>query len=450
MGMRRIILLLASVALAMLLSSGASLVKLGNVASAAPSGKSEKIVFGSYRSGSSDIYIMNPDGSELKRLTSTAQPEGGPTISPDGTKIAFERSVESSNAEIYVMNSDGSDQTRLTFSPGHDQSASFSPDGRKIVFHSHRDRESHIYIMNSDGSDQTRLTTEGAGGAEPELSPDGSKIVFYAQRFNSKDDGRPHIYIMNSDGSNQIKLTNGPGYAESGPTFSPDGTKIAFEANQDEAGIGQHAQIYTMNSDGTQPTRLTSNVANDVDPSYSPDGSRIAFMSDRDGDEEIYAMNSDGRQQTNLTNTMAVDHSPDWGQVAELGPASKTDCKDGGWRDFGFRNQGQCIKAVNHATPADTTAPEITVTGPEGTVSEDQVTFTLSTNEPVTWKCTYTLTRPGESTPVLYGIDPCATGTQSFFTEHDGTWVFTFEATDAAGNTATVTKTLIRDRTDPT
>jgi hypothetical protein len=133
-------------------------------------------------------------------------------------------------------------------------------------------------------------------------------------------------------------------------------------------------------------------------------------------------------------------------------PTTKEDCKNGGYKEFGFKNQGQCIKAVVGVPPppADTTPPEITVSGPEGTVSEDQVTFTLSTNEPVTWKCTYTLTRPGESTPVLYGIDPCATGTQSFFTEHDGTWVFTFEATDAAGNTSTVTKTLIRDRTDPT
>jgi len=131
-------------------------------------------------------------------------------------------------------------------------------------------------------------------------------------------------------------------------------------------------------------------------------------------------------------------------------PTTKEDCKNGGYAKYGFKNQGQCIKAVKLTPPADTTPPEITVSGAEGTVSEDQVTFTLSTNEPVTWKCTYTLTRPGESIPVLYGIDPCATGTQSFFTEHDGTWVFTFEATDAAGNTATVTKTLIRDRTDPT
>jgi Tol biopolymer transport system component len=131
MGMRRIFLLWASMVLAMLLVSGASLLRLEDVASAASAGKSEKIVFASYRTGNSDIYIMNSDGSDQRRLTYTVEPEGSSTISPDGTKIAFERSVEPGNAEIYVMNSDGSDQTRLTFSPGHDQQASFSPDGRK-------------------------------------------------------------------------------------------------------------------------------------------------------------------------------------------------------------------------------------------------------------------------------------------------------------------------------
>ena len=93
-------------------------------------------------------------------------------------------------------------------------------------------------------------------------------------------------------------------------------------------------------------------------------------------------------------------------------PTTKEDCKNGGYVKYGFKNQGQCIKAVNHATPADTTPPEITVTGPEGQWSELYPVYTLATNEPVSWQCT-----------------------------------FTFKATDAAGNTSTVTKTLLLDTT---
>jgi hypothetical protein len=128
-------------------------------------------------------------------------------------------------------------------------------------------------------------------------------------------------------------------------------------------------------------------------------------------------------------------------------PTTKEDCKNGGYAKYGFKNQGQCIKAVKLPPPADTTAPEISVTRPEGKSSETSVTYTLSANEPVTWKCSYTYTRPGETTPVLHGTQPCSSGDESFFTEHDGTWVFTFEATDTAGNTSTVTKTLVHDTT---
>jgi hypothetical protein len=136
-------------------------------------------------------------------------------------------------------------------------------------------------------------------------------------------------------------------------------------------------------------------------------------------------------------------------------PTTKEDCKNGGYAKYGFKNQGQCIKAVKLPPPADTTPPEITVTGPEGTTSETYVKYTLTTNEPVTWECSLTFTPaeptpPGETTP-SGGSGPCNDGTfeWSLFPV-DGTYVFTFEATDAAGNTSTVTKTLIGDRTDPT
>src|SRR5215207_10039779 len=65
-------------------------------------------------------------------------------------------------------------------------------------------------------------------------------------------------------------------------------------------------------------------------------------------------------------------------------PTTAEDCKNGGYAKYGFKNQGQCIKAVNHATPADTTPPEIQITqGPaEGSVSSEQ-RFVISSNEPV-------------------------------------------------------------------
>jgi hypothetical protein len=127
-------------------------------------------------------------------------------------------------------------------------------------------------------------------------------------------------------------------------------------------------------------------------------------------------------------------------------PTIKEDCKNGGYAKYGFKNQGQCFKAIKLPPPADTTPPEITVTGPEGTTSDAPATYTLATNEPVTWECSYTFTFPGESSPNTSGTDPCATGTKTWGINQNGTYVFTFKATDAAGYTSTVTKTLILDR----
>ncbi len=143
-----------------------------------PDGK--KIVFMSDKGGQGDIYVMNQDGSEPKNLTNSPAHYGpypwslpGYTIfpwSPDGQKIAFV-SYRDGNNEIYVMNPDGSEQKRLTNNPGRDLYPSWSPDGKKIVFMSDRDRNKEIYVMNPDGSEQKNLTNNPALDTLPSWSP---------------------------------------------------------------------------------------------------------------------------------------------------------------------------------------------------------------------------------------------------------------------------------------
>jgi hypothetical protein len=122
----------------------------------------EKIAFDSDRHGTSEIYVMNPDGSNQTRLTNNPGSNSFPSFSPDGSKIVY-----TSFGKIYVMNSDGSNQTRLTNISGNDISPSFSPDGTKIAFVSTRSSYFEIYVMNSDGSNQTRLTNPGTEDYKP-------------------------------------------------------------------------------------------------------------------------------------------------------------------------------------------------------------------------------------------------------------------------------------------
>ncbi len=248
------------------------------------------------------IYVMNADGSELKRLTYNNAFEDGPSWSPDGTKIAF-ASKRDGNLEIYVMNADGSEQINLTNNPARDSCPCWSPDGKKIAFASERDGNFEIYIMNADGSEQKRLTSNPglkrnlALDHTPSWSPDGKKIAFHSLR-----DGNFEIYVMNADGSEQINLTNNPA-GDSCPCWSPDGKKIAFGSRRD-----RNSDIYVMNADGSEQKRLTNNPGRDWGPSWSPDGKKIAFESSEDiGNTKIYVMNTDGSGRKNLTNNLGLD-----------------------------------------------------------------------------------------------------------------------------------------------
>jgi Tol biopolymer transport system component len=145
----------------------------------------------------SDIYVVRPDGTGLKRLTENAAIDGAPRWSPDDGLIAF-FSDRDGNWEIYVMESGGSDPRNLTKNGAKDYSPSWSPDGERIAFVSDRDGNDEIYVMNKDGGDARRLTFNKASDFDPAWSPDGKSIAFASAR-----DGNDEIYVMSAPGAAQ-------------------------------------------------------------------------------------------------------------------------------------------------------------------------------------------------------------------------------------------------------
>ncbi len=259
-----------------------------------------KITFVSERDGNSEIYVMNTNGSDQRRLTNHAATDNFPSWSPDGSKIAFV-SDRDGDDEIYVMNTDGSNLTKLTDNSDSHNPPSWSPDGSKIAFASGRGSYGEIYVMNADGSNQNNITNNSAGDFFPSWSPDGSKIAFHSLR----DDSEGEIYVMNIEGSSPTRLTNNDSL-DMDPSWSPDGSKIAFVSTRLCC-----LHTYTMNADGSNQTILSTSGP-DMSPAWSPDGTKITVHSARDSNTGIYVMNADGSDQTRITNNSANDYYPNW------------------------------------------------------------------------------------------------------------------------------------------
>ncbi len=256
-----------------------------------------RIAFTSFRNGKGDIYVMNADGGDARRLTTSPAYDDLPAWSPDGRRIAF-TSDRDGSLQIYAMNADGGGQTRLTSSLGSDYSPTWSPDGHRIAFRSDRDGNSEIYAMNADGGGQTRLTSSPGSDNSPSWGPDG-RIAFASDRG---DGSRTSIWAMNADGSDQRRITIRPRafWSESRPSWSADGKKLLFLADRDVP-VG-NIEIYSMNADGTGDARLTTYPGHDDAPAFSPDGRRIAFSRGASFlSTEIYVMAADGSGPRELT-----------------------------------------------------------------------------------------------------------------------------------------------------
>ncbi|WP_051554846.1 TolB family protein [Maribacter antarcticus] len=268
-----------------------------------------KILFTSTRDGNAEIYTMNIDGSDQKRITNNANYDGDATWSPDGEKIVFS-SDRDGNPEIYIMDVDGSNIKRITDSEGEDNSPEWSPDGSMIAFNTSRfgNRSSEILRRNIEGGETwglnpTRLTfaveTHSASANNfISWSPDGLQIAFESDR--DRDD--PEIYLINAvDGSNMQRLTFTRALDEV-PSWSPDSKQILYSTDIVGEPHNGNYEIYIMNRDGSDKKRLTNSPNSDTNPSMSKDKKHIVFESYRGGHPELYRMNSNGSNVIKLTN----------------------------------------------------------------------------------------------------------------------------------------------------
>src|SRR5215213_2915255 len=183
----KVILLVASLALVVMLASCAA--QKGGTGRTKPASFSHngKIAFARLDNqvGEFDIFVMEPDGSGVRKLATKPVQDNFPDWSPNGKRLAFEASegLDDFNIDLYIMNADGSGVKRITKEPTLDRMPSFSPDGMRIAFLRGRwkpfaeENTGGIYTIRADGTDLRQLT-DNARDEYPAWSPDGKTIAF--------------------------------------------------------------------------------------------------------------------------------------------------------------------------------------------------------------------------------------------------------------------------------
>ncbi len=228
---------------------------LDNPACPPPPDFSKGYVWGLYKGY--DIFTAKPDGSDLKRLTTTPGYDAEAVISRDGKKIAF-TSVRDGDLEVYTMDLNGKNVRRLTHEVGYDGGPFFSYDGQWIVYRAHhpstpteiKDYEDllkdgmlrpvglDLWIMRADGSDKRQVTHDTAANFAPYFFPDGQRIIYASNQGDPK--GRSFdLYMINRDGTSMQRVTFA-GTFNSFPMFTSDGKKLIWASNR---GVKQRGEI---------------------------------------------------------------------------------------------------------------------------------------------------------------------------------------------------------------
>jgi TolB protein len=286
----------------------------------------------------SEIYLMDEDGTNLRRLTNNMTGEGLAALSPDGKKIVFDSTRNRiageplNTSDLFFRRTNGEEETWLT----RGSSASWSPDSKNIAFHASASgtglpikpdpgaatSDSDIFVLRVDG-DGTRehipaniTNSPLAIDDDPDWSPDGLKILYTSHSIfdNPINSVTAEIYVMNADGSGvPVRLTHN-NVEERAPSWSPNGSLIVFMRREISS-----FEVFVMNADGSDPVRLTNNAVFEGTPTFSPDGQKIVFHRTMPPTQQIWIMNADGTGQIQLTFPPGFNNLANWGVLRVRG-----------------------------------------------------------------------------------------------------------------------------------
>ncbi|MCC6602028.1 MAG: PD40 domain-containing protein [Anaerolineae bacterium] len=276
-----------------------------------------------------ELYLVQPDGTGLTRLTENDRVDTSPSWSPDGRQITFRSRVEGS-ADIFVMDANGQNWRNLVNDPADSIFDEFYPEWnpQRELIALYTDRflgpdsgcavhRLALMPLAGDGDEIRVLQNPKAAQETLGWSPDGRHLAF-SSHCNTGQGTVVELYEWDIDTDEVTRLTN-DGYINASPAYSHDGRYLAYQSVRPGA---SGADIFVLDLETDALANLTNNPDfKDSHPTWSPDDRQIAFVSDRDGNDEIYVMDvilepfASSANPVNLTNHPAKDFEPAWSPV---------------------------------------------------------------------------------------------------------------------------------------
>ncbi|HET7433899.1 MAG TPA: hypothetical protein VFN10_04205 [Thermoanaerobaculia bacterium] len=262
-----------------------------------------QIAYASDRGGNWEIWLMDWDGANQRRITFHNALSILPSWSPDNERMVY-TSFARGTSDMYIINRRGGGRTRINSGLALNTSATFSPVSNDIAFVGSVNGNPDIYLIKDDGSNLRRLTNSSSIESTPEWSPTGRQIAFTSGRS-----GSPQIYTMSAEGTD-VRRISYDGNWNDDAVWSPDGERIAYTSR-----VNGRFQIRVANI-VTNENHIIAGEGSNEQPTWSPDGQWIAFQSNRSGKWQVYRMRADGTDLLQLT-FEGENKEPDWSKKPE-------------------------------------------------------------------------------------------------------------------------------------
>jgi TolB protein len=215
-----------------------------------------RIAFSSNRGGTYDLFLMDADGGNPRRLTTDTGSEGEPTWTPDGSRIVYTGTPAGGQPQLFALGPDGQSPQALTTGPGGNHSPTVSADGRTVAFVSTRDGNQEIYAMPVEGGSARRLTRTDRRESYPRFIPNGDLLYVVERGGRSKGSRVVRLAGAAAEGETVLE-TNEP---IGGLAVSRDGARIAYvvgELTDPRKGRAQFQLLVQPLAAGSAPVTVT-------------------------------------------------------------------------------------------------------------------------------------------------------------------------------------------------